>query len=89
MTAAEKHGAGGASVEQLQESELALLKRELHVAAAELNAIGGFNFVERGGIDAQRAQLGVDLARGFLRRPDFRTRQQKGEPEESDPEPHV
>ncbi len=89
VTATEKDGASGAALEQLQESELALLERELYVTAAELNAIGGLNVVERGGVHAECVQLVVDFASGLLRWPDFRGRQQKGEPEENDPEPHI
>src|SRR5258708_25026572 len=69
VTAAEKHGAGDAALELLQESELALFEREQHLAAAELDAIGGVDFVERGGVNAQSAPLVVRLARGVRRPP--------------------
>ena len=88
VATAKEHGAGDAAIERLEERELALFERELCVATVQLDAIGGVNFVERCGIDAESAQLIVDLADSFLRCRDFHS-QQTTEPEESDPELHV
>jgi hypothetical protein len=54
MAATVKHSTGDPAFVQLEESELALLKRELDVSATQLNAIGRLNVVERGRVDAQR-----------------------------------
>jgi hypothetical protein len=71
MAAAEKYGAGNATFEWLQKSELALFEGEFHIAAAELDTIGGVDFVGGRGIDAEGIELVIDFAGGFLRRPDL------------------
>ena len=88
VTTAKKHGAGDAPLERLQEREFALLERELGIAAAKLNAIGGVNFVERGGIHAQGSQLVISLAGRLLRRRDSQS-QRTTEREDRDPELHA
>ena len=87
VAVSEEYGTRDAALERLQERELALLKRELRIAAPQFDAIGRLNFVKRGGVHAQCGELIIDLVGIFLRRLGFHS--QQTEPEEYDPEPHV
>ena len=88
VATAEEHSACDTTFGHLQESELALFKGELGIAAAQLDTIGGVDFVGGRGVDAEGIELVIDFAGGLIRWPDLWRNQQTTEPEESDPEPH-
>ena len=67
MAAAGKYRTGDLAVQRREERQIALLKQKFAVAAAQFDAIGGIDFVSRGGIDLHAIERDEQLVR-FARR---------------------
>ena len=69
MAAAGENCAGDSPFERSEESELAEIEREMAVGSMEFDAIGGSDFVDGGGIDAElNSELHRCLAENLRRR---------------------
>ena len=66
VAAAREDCAGDLALEGSEEGELSEIESEVAVAAAELDAIGGGDFVDGGGIDAERIEGVVGGAGGVF-----------------------
>ena len=63
VAAAGEDGASDLTLEGSEEGELAEIEGEVAVAAAEFDAVGGGDFVDGGGIDAERVEGFVGISR--------------------------
>src|SRR6266478_2712617 len=54
-----KHGTGGAAVQGGEKSQIALVERELQIAAAELDAVRRGNLVDSSGINTQGVERAI------------------------------